>query len=120
MADQLSTDLMPFAMVPEELIALVSGNALKVWCLLHRMAGEKSVAWPSIKTIAKRTSLSENTAREATKELKTKAGYRFKIKPRVRDDGGQSSNQYVLSFGRPPAKSAEGLFKDQQGPSAKT
>lgn len=56
---------------------------------------ETGRCWPAIETICKRTRLSRSSVIRALQELE---GKWIGVERRQRDDGGQSSNRYVLLF----------------------
>lgn len=92
--DGTITDTAPFAMVPEWLLAACNSRAVHLYALLHRYAGKNGGAYPGRRTLAKQLACSPTSVDRAVAELKAAGALR--TKPRVRPDGSQSTNDYVL------------------------
>lgn len=89
------TNLGFFARVPEAvLLADVSSNAVRVYGLLDRRAGEEHTCWPSRTTIAREMRCGRRTVDRALRELEA-AG--FVTTTHRTDEGGEpTSNLYYL------------------------
>ena len=71
----------------------LSSTEKLVFIFLRMFAGQKSTCFPSVKTLASKIGISENTVRKALSELKAKGI--IQIMPRINQEG-QHSNLYVL------------------------
>lgn len=69
-------------------------RAKTVMFYLVNRSNKELICFPAIPTIARETGLSERTVQRALKEL-CEEGY-VKKSPRYRENGGQSSNLYIL------------------------
>lgn len=67
-----------------------------VLLIMANRADEEGVLYPSVRWIKDRTALGESTIREATHELQ-QLGLLIK-EPRLREQGGQTSNEYRLAM----------------------
>lgn len=84
-----------FAIVPEWLLhAEISGNAVRLFAILHRYANSRLEAWPSRKTIAAAMRCSTATVDRAREEL-VEVGALTVIQ-RTTDAGDPTSNLYIL------------------------
>lgn len=84
-----------FAIIPEWILnANVSSNAVRLYCILHRFANSRGVAWPSRKTIADAMKCSTATVDRAKEEL-VEIGA-LTVHNRTTDAGDPTSNLYVL------------------------
>lgn len=102
----VASDIGPFAMVPEWLLdAGVSGNAIKLFAVLHRHEGEGGI-YPSRKRLAAKMGCSVDTVDRVIKEL-AEAGA-ITIQHRRDEHGDPATNFYVLHFVRPGSRTNEG------------
>lgn len=69
-------------------------RAIAVYMYLYDRADQEGKCFPSIPTIARHTSLSQNTVRRAIRDL-CKAGF-LTVVERHRANGADSSNLYLL------------------------
>lgn len=72
----------------------LSSSAVLVYMYLKYRANKEGNCFPSIKTIAKDTNLSQTTVKNAIKILEKEDC--IEKKNRVRDNGGKSSNLYFI------------------------
>ena len=76
-------------------------NAFTVYCYLVCCTGQKEKCWPSVRTIAKRCGISENTVRNAIKELEER-GFISKVKTTWSGRNGKprrgNNNYYILDL----------------------
>lgn len=86
----------PFAIVPLDLVAQVSGTALAVYCVLAEAASQDGESWPSLETIGKRIGKSTDSARRGLHELRD-AGWVVVRERYV--EGRQTSNLYTVKRG---------------------
>lgn len=90
---------LPFATIPEWLLeADVSDRAVRLYGILVRHADQRGTAFPSYRRLADRLRCGERSVMRAMQELvNVKA---LKIEERRRpEDGGQTSNLYILTPG---------------------
>lgn len=103
MSDGVDSDTGPFAMVPEWLLySGISGNAVKLFCILHRYDGLPGGAHPSRATLAKRMQVSVDTVDRTLKEL-IDAGA-VATEGRFTTENDRDSNAYMLHFLRPGSR----------------
>lgn len=97
-----------FAMIPESILGIapdVGPSAFLVYATLVWMSGQRRSCFPSVATIAKKTGMSARTVGTAINRLE-ELGL-IERHHREDADGGQSSNQYVITnadVAHPPAK----------------
>lgn len=102
MSEDVRTDTGPFAMVPEWLLySGVSGNAVKLFAILHRHEGQGGIH-PSRKRLADLMGTSADTVDRYSRELE-EAGALTKER-RFSDEGDPTSNAYTLHFLRPGSR----------------
>jgi len=92
-----ATDQRPFVMVYHDFLDsdLLDSHYQKiVYIGLKKYADDKNQCFPSIKTLAKLTKISENKVRSTLAELEEKGV--IAVASRTREDGGTSSNLYTL------------------------
>jgi len=108
MKNQARSDIGPFAIVPLWLIQSgVTPGAVTCFALMWaKWADREGECWPSHASIAKEMDVSERSARNYLAEL-TKVGA-LQVVNRLRDDGSQTSNLYVLNSVRGVAASCQG------------
>jgi hypothetical protein len=106
------TDDGPFAPIPEWILyAEISALAVRVYGVLRRHADDRTrLAFPSRRTLADRVRASD--VKTVDRPLIELAGIgAITVVPRIRDDGGRSSNGYLVhdtpvrSNGHPPIRS---------------
>ncbi len=70
MSDRLTRHLGEFALVPQWLSAVATGNAVRLWCILWVYSGNGThTAWPSQETLSAELGLSVSTIKRALQEL---------------------------------------------------
>jgi len=108
MKNQARSDIGPFAIVPLWLIQSgVTPGAVTCFALMWaKWADKEGECWPSHASIAKEMDVSERSARNYLAEL-TEVGA-LQVVNRLRDDGSQTSNLYVLNSVRGVAASCQG------------
>lgn len=86
----------PFAMIPEALLydPEMEGHDVRLYGILHRHGSDPSNCYPSIERLATLIGKSESTVHRSLARLAT-AGWIKKV-PRYADDGGQTSNGYLI------------------------
>lgn len=105
MSDTVTSELGPFAMLPEWLLfSGVSGNAVKLFGILHRHAGCADIT-PSRKRLADLMHCSVDTIDRTTKELERVGA--LSVERRKTGDGDYTSNAYYLHFSAPGAATAK-------------
>jgi hypothetical protein len=100
--EAFGSDVGPFSIVPAWLLdADVSDRAVRLYAVLGRYANsEGEGAFPSRRTLAKRLNVkARSTVDLALTELRKIGALEWTH--RTRDDGGWSSNEYVLHHARP-------------------
>jgi len=99
-------------MIPEWILdAEISDRAVRLYALLARYANDQSIAFPGRRKLAERLRVTLPTLDKAIKELVD--GGAMEVVPRYRDNGGQTTNDYVMHFdpakpGDPPEESQSG------------
>lgn len=89
-----------FAMVPEWLIfSGVTGEAVRLYCVLARMAGKRGYGWEYRKTLAERMECSERSVNRYLAEL-VEVGAVTVSARRDRSSGAQLANIYTVHFTR--------------------
>lgn len=89
-----------FIAIPYEFIDLLpkmDGACLATYLVLKAMAGSSGGCYPSMTYLSKRCGSSTRTVQRAISVLVDLGLVR--VVPRIRSDGGSSSNQYILSGG---------------------
>lgn len=84
-------------------LSKIGWQGLLVYNAIARMVGKDQNAWPSIKTMGEKVGVSENTIRKGLRLLEQYG--LIKIVERHNDDGGRSSNLYVLQ--KPPVQESD-------------
>jgi len=86
-----------FAVVPRWLVedTTISGAAKLTYLALSSRIDRQNIAWPSHKRLAAETGTSVSTVQRALRELQDLGVVTWR--PRMRDDSGQTSNEYRLT-----------------------
>ncbi len=106
------SDIGQFGIVPMWLIDVqVGSNAIHVFAVIAgKWADRQSgYAWPSVRTIAEATGMSENTVRVAIAALEQAGALR--VERRRGDDGKDLTNRYRLLYAHPKRREGSG-FED--------
>ena len=98
----VSSDLGRYAIIPEWLVDVASGNALKVFAALAAKYAdrESDMAFPARTKLMKDTGLSDNTIDRCLRQLEQVKALTVE-RNRKKDDKGPDTNLYTLHFGRP-------------------
>lgn len=89
---------------------------LAVYCALARHADRSGVSWPGVPYIASMTGMSERKVRDCLTRLQSLN--LIDVAPNYREDGGQTSNTYILYPPVPPAPHAAPPLHVVQSPPA--
>lgn len=92
----LRSDMGPFAIVPEWVLFGCQDAALRVYCILGRMANSDGICWPSISTLAERARMSKRTVIRAVQELEQLGA--VVAERRTHEDGGNASTVYLVRY----------------------
>ncbi len=105
------SDIGPFTMVPEWLFDRVSGNAIRLWCLLGRYANERDEAWPGRAALAKRLRCTKRALYNWVSELQRAQA--ISVQVRFTESGDWDSFLYKMWFVAPEER---GLFSGNAVP----
>ena len=95
---QMSNDIFCYSLTP---------NELTVYCYLVSCAGQEKKCWPSVKTISKNCSISENTVRKCISVLADRGFIRKRYAKRSSRSGKSyqwNNNYYILDLPEIPSK----------------